>query len=245
MAQVQLGKWFTRNNRLVMIDRSVEVEDSPSPGMPPQRRMVFEGIMFAADGKTEASRCTWEADGKYKTPSNVASQFDLVQLIEAAPAPTPVVEAPRDTLHILGPSGEPEGNMQRAKTLLIEEDKLIELLAPHALDPEATAAEVLHGIIEDCKLARPALEALFPHYDPAKDKDPHDTLNRLLDELKQLRQASAEAAQQKPGDPARENPALSTGVMIVPVPDQSGSGSTETVETQTQDGAAAELAGDK
>lgn len=86
MEQIQVvpGRWFTRNNRDVVIDRSFEVEDAPQPGMPKVKRMVWEGTLYKADGKTVDSRHVWEADGRYRTHNGVATEFDLRQLVQAA-----------------------------------------------------------------------------------------------------------------------------------------------------------------
>jgi len=98
MPQLQKGKWFTRNNRLVLIDSSREITDPPTPGAQPLTRLIWEGMMYAADGRTEESRRAWEADGRFKTPLGVASQYDLVQLIEATIEPEPVPIPPEQVI---------------------------------------------------------------------------------------------------------------------------------------------------
>ena len=80
-SDVQFGRYQNRNNRIVEIDDSREVETPQAPGKEPTKRTVFSGWVLLADGRTRDTRKDYEIDGSFIGMNGVASGDDLVSLI--------------------------------------------------------------------------------------------------------------------------------------------------------------------
>jgi len=137
--QVVLGRWTTRNNRLVQITSRFQVDDPPAPGSPKTVRTVWGGTLYQADGKTIDSPHSWEADGRFRTPQAVANMYDLVQLIEA----DPLAIADHEGIEEVFVTAAETENESAARVV----DDVTALLLPH-LKAGETPVEALKRILE-------------------------------------------------------------------------------------------------
>ena len=164
---VQPGRYRTRNQRLVVIDESFEVNDAPQPGMQPVQRTIWRGIMYKADAVTPDSRHDWEPDGRYRTPLGVASQYDLAVLIEATPVPE-------------NPNGSPPpAPVPHAAAHAMLEQDLAHVLLDYATTGDETPFDTLTRLIAE----RDHGQAILAMLSTIKldDESDADCVQRLVD----------------------------------------------------------------
>ena len=80
--QVQLGRYQTRLSRIVEIHSSRMIDETQADGST-QKKRIWTGMLFRADGKTEDSNHEWEDSGALRNQRGVTSPMDLNILVEA------------------------------------------------------------------------------------------------------------------------------------------------------------------
>jgi hypothetical protein len=95
-ASMARGRYSTRNNRVVEITGSHEKVENV--GGLSTTKIIWDGIIFEANGKNVESTATWSNDGRYLHNEGVGSSFDLSIVIsqEAEPEPMAAIETKMD-----------------------------------------------------------------------------------------------------------------------------------------------------
>jgi hypothetical protein len=95
-ASMAKGRYSTRNNRVVEITGSHEKVENV--GGVNTTKIIWDGIIYEANGKNVESTATWSNDGRYLHNEGVGSSFDLSIVIsqEAEPEQPAAVETKTD-----------------------------------------------------------------------------------------------------------------------------------------------------
>jgi hypothetical protein len=88
-ASMARGRYSTRNNRVVEITGSHEKVENV--GGLSTTKIIWDGIIFEANGKNVESTATWSNDGRYLHNEGVGSSFDLSIVISQEAEPEPAV----------------------------------------------------------------------------------------------------------------------------------------------------------
>jgi hypothetical protein len=97
----RLGRFQTRNNRIVVIESSESLTEVIS-GEKVTRR-IWNGQLLKADGRTFDTAGQWEDCGAYRNQRGVAMTLDLVILVSADPVPVAASVAPAPAAAMLPP----------------------------------------------------------------------------------------------------------------------------------------------
>jgi hypothetical protein len=74
--RLELGKFQTRNSRIVEITDSRWIDEKQLDGTIKKTR-IWNGTLYKADGKTFDATYEWEDSGRRRNSQGVASQFDI------------------------------------------------------------------------------------------------------------------------------------------------------------------------
>jgi hypothetical protein len=88
-ATMARGRYSTRNNRVVQITGSHEKVENV--GGVNTTKIIWDGIIYEANGKNVESTATWSNDGRYLHNEGVGSSFDLSIVISQEAEPEPAV----------------------------------------------------------------------------------------------------------------------------------------------------------